>query len=63
MDELEELRELRRVLGECLHKADRLNLSMAGIYISHALEHVEYVTSQKPAPPVLRSVKGGKKDD
>lgn len=63
MDEYEELQNLRRDLKDCLARADRLKLSMAGIYISHALEHVDYVRSNKPAAPVLRSVTGGKTDD
>lgn len=63
MGEIEELQNLRNDLEECLRKADSLQLSMAGIYISHALEHIEFVKSKKPAPPVLRSVTGGKTDD
>lgn len=63
MNEIDELQMLRSDLEDCLRRADQLKLSMAGIYISHALEHVDYVKAKKPAPPVLRSVTGGKTDD
>ena len=63
MDELEQLQALRRDLQDCLRRADQLKLKMAGIYISHALEHVDFVNSKKPVPPVLRSVTGGKTEE
>ena len=59
----EDLLELRSQLEVCLAMSDRLKLGMAGIYISHALEHVEYINSLKSPPPLLRAVKGGKGDD
>lgn len=63
MDELEQLQSLRQDLQDCLRRADQLKLNMAGIYISHALEHVDFVKSKRPVPPVLRSVIGGKTDE
>lgn len=63
MDDNLELQALRRDLQQCLHRAEKLKLGIAGTYISHALEHVDFVKSKKPAPPKLRSLTGGKAPD
>lgn len=36
---------------------------MVGIYLSHAIEHLEYVQSVAPSLPVLRAVDTPKEDE
>lgn len=38
-----ELNVLVSALETCLEEADRLKISMAGLYVAHAIEHLQHV--------------------
>ncbi|EAQ30041.1 hypothetical protein NAP1_04675 [Erythrobacter sp. NAP1] len=62
MSKHDELRRLREDLRKCELEAARLKLGIATDYLSHAIEHVEYVQSITPHTPVLRAVAGSKSE-
>lgn len=51
MDFDAEKRELKIALETLLKKADCLNLSMVGIYLSHALDALQEEDGVAPSPP------------
>lgn len=62
MSKHDELRRLREDLRKCELEAARLKLGLATDYLSHAVEHVEYVQSITPQAPLLRAVGGSDRE-
>lgn len=58
-----ELNKLIADLEKCLGQADGMGLGMAGIYISHALEHLEYIESMQPPNSNVTKLKTGRSDN